>query len=99
MLKQIRRLEKTQRFILLIFAGLMGLSLVFFYAPQRNAGANVAADTEAIAAVNGDEILVRDLTTLRESYQQMFGGQFSIAQMGGERRLLDGLIRDRIVAQ
>src|SRR5947209_14651867 len=34
-----------------------------------------------------------------ESYMQMLGGQMDLSQLGGDRRLLDGLIRDRVVAQ
>jgi peptidyl-prolyl cis-trans isomerase D len=29
----------------------------------------------------------------------MFGGQISLAQLGGDKRFLDGLIRDRVIAQ
>ncbi|HEX8475633.1 MAG TPA: peptidyl-prolyl cis-trans isomerase [Pyrinomonadaceae bacterium] len=97
MLKQFSRLEKTRSLIIIIFAVLMGISLVFFYAPNRNANATPTRSNEAVAKVNGDEITVSDLSVLKEAYSQMFGGQFNIAQLGGDRRLLDGLIRDRIV--
>lgn len=99
MLKQLSRLEKTRSLIIIIFAVLMGISLIFFYAPNRNANATPTNSQEAIAEVRGDEIRVGALAQLKERYQQMFGGQFSIAQLGGDRRLLDGLIRDRIVSQ
>ncbi|HET9789534.1 MAG TPA: peptidyl-prolyl cis-trans isomerase, partial [Pyrinomonadaceae bacterium] len=49
--------------------------------------------------VAGDEITVADLARLRENYQQMLGGQMSLAQLGGNKRFLDGLIRDRVIAQ
>lgn len=99
MLKQLSRLEKTRSLIIIIFAVLMGISLIFFYAPNRNANATPTNSREAVAEVRGDEITVSALSQLKERYQQMFGGQFSVAQLGGDRRLLDGLIRDRIVAQ
>src|SRR5579883_849498 len=100
MLRQLSRLERSRKGLLLGFALLMGLSLVIFYAPGRNgANANPAENRETAAKVGSDKITVADITQLRQSYEQMFGGQFPLAQLGGSRRLLDGLIRDRIVAQ
>lgn len=100
MLRQLSRLERSRKGLLLGFALLMGLSLVIFYAPGRNgANANPSENRETAAKVGSDKITVADITQLRQSYEQMFGGQFPIAQLGGSRRLLDGLIRDRIVAQ
>ncbi len=99
MLKQFNRMRSAHKWVLLFFAGLMGLSLVLFYAPSRNLANAVPTNSETLAKVNGDEVTVGDLTRLRESYQQMFGGQMSMAQLGGDKRFLDGLIRDRIVTQ
>lgn len=100
MLKQLSRLERTRNIVILAFVGLMAVSLVFFYAPGRNSGAAAPANTsDVIAEVNGDDITVGDLNQIKERYLQYFGGQISIAQLGGDRRLLDGLIRDRVVAQ
>lgn len=100
MLKLFSRLERTRNLVIIIFALFMGISLVVFYAPGRNSATTTyATGKEAIASVNRDEITAGDLSQLKESYQQMFGGQISLAQLGGDRRLLDGLIRDRIVAQ
>jgi len=42
---------------------------------------------------------VADLAQLRENYQQMLGGRMSLEQLGGNKRFLEGLIRDRVVAQ
>ena len=100
MLKQLSRLERTRSVIIIAFASVMALSLLFFYAPNQNT-ANPAATTnrEVLARVGDDKITVGDLNLLKENYQQMLGGQISLAQLGGDRRLLDGLIRDRIVAQ
>lgn len=101
MLKQLGRMERSRNFIIIGFAVLMAVSLVVFYAaPGRNAGAGAVADnSEVLAKVGRDEVTVGDLTQLKESYQQMFGGQVNLAQLGGDKRFLDGLIRDRVVAQ
>ena len=100
MLKQLSRLERTRSIIIIGFAVLMAVSLIVFYAPGRNSS-NVepSKNTEVIAKVNGDEITVAQVAQLKDNYSQMFGGQISLAQLGGNKRFLDGLIRDRVVAQ
>ncbi|HZI87308.1 MAG TPA: SurA N-terminal domain-containing protein, partial [Pyrinomonadaceae bacterium] len=100
MLKQLGRLERTRNIIIVGFAVIMAVSLIFFYAPGRSAQyLDPSRSTEVIAKVAGDEITVADLARLRENYQQMLGGQMSLAQLGGNKRFLDGLIRDRVIAQ
>jgi peptidyl-prolyl cis-trans isomerase D len=100
MLKQLGRLERTRNIIIVGFAVIMAVSLIFFYAPGRSARyLDPSRNTEVIAKVAGDEITVADLSRLRENYQQMLGGQISLAQLGGNKRFLDGLIRDRVIAQ
>lgn len=100
MLKFFSRLERTRGLIIVIFAVMMAVSLVIFYAPGRNSASMMpASSTEVLARVGGDEVTVGDLQTLKDSYMQMFGGQISLAQLGGDKRFLDGLIRDRIIAQ
>ncbi len=100
MLKQLGRLERTRSLIIVAFALVMAFSLVVFYGPGRSAGSlDPARNTEVLAKVAGDEITVADLARLRENYQQMLGGQMSLAQLGGNKRFLDGLIRDRVIAQ
>ena len=99
MLKQLGRLEKTRSIIIIGFAVLMAVSLVVFYAPGRTSSIEPSRNTEVIAKVNGDEITVSQLAQLRENYRQMFGGRISLAQLGGNKRFLDGLIRDRVIAQ
>src|SRR5205085_1315530 len=99
MLRIFSRMERAHKWVLLFFAALMGLSLIVFYSPARNQVNATPTNTEVIAKVNGDEVTVGELTRLKESYQQMFGGQMNLAQLGGDRRMLDGLIRDRIIAQ
>lgn len=100
MLKQLGRLERTRSIIIVGFAVIMAVSLIVFYAPGRSARyLDPTRNTEVIAKVAGDEITVADLARLRENYQQMLGGQMSLAQLGGNKRFLDGLIRDRVIAQ
>jgi peptidyl-prolyl cis-trans isomerase D len=95
MLKQLSRLERTRSTIIIIFASLMGLSLVFFYAPRRDATTLSSTSMEAVARVGSEEITVSDLTRREERYQQMFGGQMNL----GRQRILDELIQTRVVSQ
>jgi len=99
MLKQLGRLERTRSIIIIGFALLMAVSLVLFYAPGRNTNVEPAKSTEVIAKVGSEEITVAALAQLKENYMQMFGGRVSLAQLGGNKRFLNGLIRDRVVAQ
>jgi peptidyl-prolyl cis-trans isomerase D len=98
MLKQLRRFERTSKILILGFVALMAVSLVLFFRP--NSGSNQVEpikSTEVLATVAGDDVTVGDLAQLRAQYMQMLGGQMSLAQLGGDQRLLDGLIRDRVV--
>ncbi|HEY7785924.1 MAG TPA: SurA N-terminal domain-containing protein [Pyrinomonadaceae bacterium] len=100
MLKQLGRLERTRNFIILGFALLLAVSLIVFYRPTGgSANLDPSKNTEVIAKVAGESITVADLAQLREGYRQMLGGQMSLAQLGGNKRFLEGLIRDRIIAQ
>ena len=101
MLKQLNRMKRANKWILIFIAAIMGLSLVLFYAPGRNPGAaSAATNSEVLARVQGDEITVGDLNRQREAYQQQFGGQISLAQLGlNERTMLNGMIRGKVVAQ
>ncbi|HSS22071.1 MAG TPA: SurA N-terminal domain-containing protein [Pyrinomonadaceae bacterium] len=100
MLKQLSRLERTRGVIIVGFAFLMAASLIFFYSPGRNsASTEPAKDTTTVAEVGGDAITVADVSRLKENYLRMFGGSASIAQLGGYKRFVEGLIRDRVVAQ
>ena len=99
MLKQLSRLERTRSIIIIAFAVLMAVSLIFFYAPGSTSNVDPSKSTQVVAEVDGDEITVADLSRVTANFQQMYGGQISMAQLGGTRRFLDGLIRDRLVAQ
>jgi len=100
MLKQLSRLERTRGIIIVGFAFLMAVSLIVFYAPGRNAS-NVEPNrnTSVVARVNGEDITVAQVARLKDNYMQMFGGRITMAQLGGYKRFVDGLIRDRVVAQ
>ncbi len=79
MLKQFSRARGSHKYIVIIFAALMGLSLILFYAPGRGGvNANPATNAEVLAQVNRDEITVADLYRQKQSYPQRFGGQFSL---------------------
>ena len=100
MLKLLSRLEHTRRIIIFGFVLLMAVSLIVFYGPGRNSN-NVepSKNNAAVAKVNGEEITVAEVSRLKDNYMQMFGGRVSMAQLGGYKRFVDGLIRDRVVAQ
>ena len=104
MLKQLSRLERSRKLVIVGFAVLMAVSLVMFFTPNR--GANSLEPTksgEVLAKVNGDEVTVGDFALQKESIQQrfsQFGSQVSLAQMGfSDKRILDGLLQQRIIAQ
>jgi peptidyl-prolyl cis-trans isomerase D len=100
MLKQLGRLEHTQKIIVFGFIVIMIVSLIIFFAPGRSARyLDPSKNKEVVAKVGRDAITVADLVRIRESYSQMFGGSASLAQLGGNKRFLDGLIRDRVIAQ
>jgi len=98
MLKQLSRLERTRSIVIIGFAVLMAVSLIFFYAPSRS-NVEPSQSTQVVAEVGSDEVTVGDLARTTANFQQMYGGQISLAQLGGTRRFLDGLIGDRVVAQ
>ncbi|HYG10392.1 MAG TPA: peptidyl-prolyl cis-trans isomerase [Pyrinomonadaceae bacterium] len=101
MLKQFSRARSAHKYIIIFIALLMGASLVLFYAPGQNqVNANPATNTEVLAEVNDDEITVADLYRQKQAYQQRFGGQFSLSQLGlNDKSMLDGLVRTKIMAQ
>src|SRR6185369_6728480 len=101
MLKQLARWERTSKYIVIIFAALMAVSLVIFYAPGRNSANNVdpTRNTEVVAKVGSASITIADVARVRENYAQMFGNRISLAQLGGNKRFLDGLISKQVISQ
>jgi peptidyl-prolyl cis-trans isomerase D len=100
MLKQLGRFERTSKFIILGFVVLMAVSLIVFYAPGRSArNLDPSRNTELVAKVGSERITVADLARVRENYMQMFGGRINLAQLGGNKRLLDGLIGKLVINQ
>src|SRR5215213_6266006 len=100
MLKQLSRLERTRNIVILGFAVLMAVSLIVFYAPGRSASnLDPSRNTEVVAKVGSDTITVADVARIRENYTQMFGGRINLAQLGGNKRFLDGLISKHVISQ
>jgi peptidyl-prolyl cis-trans isomerase D len=100
MLKQLARWERTSKYIVILFAVLMAVSLVIFYAPGRSANnIDPSRNTEVVAKVGSASITVADVARIRENYAQMFGNRISLAQLGGNKRFLDGLISKQVISQ
>jgi peptidyl-prolyl cis-trans isomerase D len=100
MLKQLGRLERTRNIVILLFAILMAVSLVIFYAPGRSASnIDPTRNTEVVAKVGSANITVADVARIRENYAQMFGNRINLAQLGGNKRFLDGLISKQVISQ
>jgi peptidyl-prolyl cis-trans isomerase D len=91
MLKFLSKMERTRSLIIVGFAILMAVSLVFFYAPARNAAAPSANNTQVLATVGSDQVTVGDLV------QQVGDPSVLNSQIGG--MLLNQLIRQRVMVQ
>jgi len=100
MLKRLARLERTRNIVILGFAVLMAVSLIVFYAPGRTTNnLDPSRNTEAVAKVGSQTITIADLARERDKYAQMFGGRVNLAQLGGNRRFLEGMINRAVIAQ
>ena len=100
MLKQLGRLERTRNIIILGFAVLMAVSLIFFYAPGRSVTTiDPAKSTEVVAKVGSHNITVAELARMRDNMNQMYGGRMNLAALGGSRRILDILINKEVLVQ
>ena len=96
MLKQLGRLERTRNIVILGFAILMAVSLVFFYAPSRSAAIlDPSRNNEVVARVGSADITVAELARRREGMIQQYGP--NIASLGGSRLFLDGMIKSRVI--
>jgi len=92
MLKFFNRLEKTRNFVLLVFAVLMVVSLVFWNKNNSNdVRASPLNNKETVASVSGAKITVGELMRQKENYSRFARGQNFPAKM-----MLDGLIGSRI---
>jgi peptidyl-prolyl cis-trans isomerase D len=100
MLKQLSRLERTRNIVILLFAVLMAVSLVIFYAPGRtSSNLDPGKNTEVVAKVGSKSVTIADIARVRENYARMFGGRVNLAQLGGNKRFLEGLIGRHVISQ
>lgn len=100
MLKQLSRLKRTRNIVILLFAVLLAVSLIVFYAPGRSASKiDPTRNTEVVAKVGSESITLADVARIRENYAQMFGNRINLAQLGGNKRFLDGLISKLVISQ
>src|SRR5919107_2288648 len=96
MLKQLGRLERTRNIIILGFAVLMAVSLIFFYAPGRSVTTiDPAKSTEVVAKVGSHNITVAELARMRDNMMQMYGGRVNLAALGGGRGFFDIFINKK----
>src|ERR1700741_2717783 len=100
MLKALSRLERTRNIVILLFAILMAVSLVIFYAPGRTASnLDPSKNTDVVAKVGSRSVTVADVARMRENYTRMFGSRRTRAQLGCNKRIVDGLIARHVIAQ
>ncbi len=91
MLKFFSRMERTRNFVLLLFAILMVLSLVLFYAPTRNAvQENLSRDETTVAKVGSEQVTIADLVIQRENLKRT--GRPMPANL-----MLDNMVRERLI--
>ncbi len=90
MLKFFSRMERTRNFVLLVFAIIMVVSLVVFYAPrQTDVQSNLTRDEEAVAKVGREQVTVADIAIQKENSGR--GGGSAPSKL-----LLDRLINERL---
>lgn len=84
-------MERTRNFVLLIFAILMVVSLIFFYAPTRSdIQNNLVRDETTVAKVGSEKLTVADIALQQENMNRL--GRTMPAKF-----FLDPLIRERLV--
>ena len=87
-------MERTRNFVLLLFAIVMVVSLVVFYAPRpTDVAGGILRSEETAAKVGGDEITVGEIATQKESVSSLYG------QAMPAKALLNTMISSRIVSQ
>lgn len=87
MLKFFKRMERTRNFLLLLFAVVMVISLIVFYAPTGDIQENLTRSGETAATVGSEEITVGELVMQQQNLQQPLPANF----------LLNGMIRQRLL--
>lgn len=91
MLKFFKRMERTRNFVLLLFAIVMVLSLILFYAPTRGGlESNLTTNEETVAKVGSEKVTVADLAIQKDNMSRL--GRPLPAKF-----FLDGMIRERII--
>jgi peptidyl-prolyl cis-trans isomerase D len=74
----------------------MAASLVFFYAPTRDAiQRNLSVSGETVAKVGSDYVTVGEVVTQKENLDRMYGGRGGLSS----KIILDGLIREKLLRQ
>ncbi len=92
MLKFFKRMERTRSFVLLVFAIVMVVSLIVFYAPTRDPRQNnLAMSEEAAARVKSEVVTIGEMVRQKEAFSRYGGSDLDM------KSLLDGLIRARII--
>lgn len=102
MLKQLSRLKRTRNILIVGFVVVISGAMILIGPGLMGRGSNLrepTRNTTVVAKVGGDEITVAQVAQRKENYLQMFGGRVSIAQLGGYSRFVDGLVRERVIAQ
>lgn len=101
MLKQLGRLKHTRNIVIVGFAILLAVSLIFFYAaPGRSVSKmDPTKNHDVVARVGSDRVTVADVARVRQNYAQMFGGRVNLAQLGGNKRFLESLISKHVISQ
>jgi len=71
MLKFFSRMERTRNFVLLVFAIIMVVSLIVFYAPTRgDVAGSLTRNEEAVAKVGGEQITIADVALQQQTMSQ-----------------------------
>jgi peptidyl-prolyl cis-trans isomerase D len=102
MLKFFTRMERTRKYVVMLFAFLMVLGLVVagVYTRPATVIANPFKSKEVLARVKGDAVTVADFTLLKKKIEGQFGGQLSLAQIGmTSDRILEQAINSRVSVQ
>lgn len=101
MLKQLSRLKRSRNLVIVGFVIVISGAMIFIPGLMGR-GSNIGEPTKSttvVAQVGRDDITVAQVAQRKENFMQMFGGRVSIAQLGGYQRLIDNLVRERVIVQ